>query len=288
MTALERSTHLDPLPDFDMSHIGGLAGPKEEILTYGLAATNPKVYARWGTFPPSGMLLIGDPGVGKNLLAKALSSLTQTSFLRVNVPRLVIEVIHQGGKVGELITGWSEIMAEMPPVTVFFEELEFSQAQEIGTRRPDLPIGPVMDFLLDLVDRTIAAERCLVVGATSHPNTLRQAFNRPGRFERIVEVTPEFPGDIVAALQVHAGEAENRAGRSLFDEVDWNAVVGQHREPSTGDWIRILQAVLRLKARCEAAGEPVSRVTTLDLQQEVTRFKQAHRRLALPQSGNYL
>jgi ATP-dependent 26S proteasome regulatory subunit len=288
MDAVAQATTIEALPDFHFGRIGGLAGPKEEILTYACAATDPDVYQRWGTYPPSGLLLIGARGVGKTQLARALASQTGTSFLSVQVPRLVIEVIHRGGKVGDLVNGWSQTLAEMPPVTTFFDELEFSQAQEIGAHRPDLPVGPVMDFLLDLVDRTIAAEKCMVVGSTSHPDTLRQAFFQQGRFERIVEVTPVFPDDVVEALRIHAADAEKLAGQTLFDEVEWSDVVGQFREPSTGDWIRIMHAVLRRKARREAAGESVERVTSQDLFDEVDRFRQARRRLHVPSRGNYL
>ena len=124
--AVAQATRLDPMPELDLADIGGLAGPKEEIQTYACAATNPEVYQHWGTFPPTGILLIGNRGVGKRLLAEALASLTGTAFLTVNVPRFVIEVIHRGGKVGELVTGWSQALDEMPPVTVLFHELEFS------------------------------------------------------------------------------------------------------------------------------------------------------------------
>ena len=123
--AVAQATSLDPLPEFDLANIGGLAGPKEEIQTYACAATNPEIYQQWGTIPPTGILLIGNRGVGKRLLAKALASLTNTAFLTVNVPRFVIEVIHRGGKVGELVAGWSQALEEMPPVTVLFHELEF-------------------------------------------------------------------------------------------------------------------------------------------------------------------
>ncbi|MEE9607848.1 MAG: AAA family ATPase [Myxococcota bacterium] len=285
---IAQATDIDPLPEFELGKIGGLAAAKEEILTYGCAATDPDVYGRWGTVPPSGMLLIGSRGVGKVLLAKSLATLTETSFLSVGVPRLVVEVIHRGGKVGELLNGWSQALAELPPLTVFFNELEFSQAEELGARRPDLPVGPVMDFLLDLIDRTIAADSPLVIGSTSHPDTLRRAFVQPGRFERIVEVNPSFPEDIVEALRLHAADAEKRAGHALFDEVDWHAVVSNTRDPSTGDWVRIMHAVLRRKARCEASGESVGCVTTQDLLDEVERFMQAHHRLALPGRGTYL
>ena len=97
---ISQATSLEAIPDFELGRIGGLDGPKEEIQTYACAATSPQVYERWGTYPPSALLLIGRQGVGKTLLARALASLTQTSFLSVAVPRLVIEVIHRGSKVG--------------------------------------------------------------------------------------------------------------------------------------------------------------------------------------------
>jgi len=283
-----QATALDPMPSFDLRQIGGLAGAKEEIQTYACAATDPEVYARWGTHPPSGLLLIGQDGVGKSLLARSLASLTQTSFLHVAIPRLVLEVVHRGGNVGELVGEWSSTLEEMPPLTVFFNELEFSQAEEIGSRRPDLPVGPVMDFLLDLMDRTIVFGNTLVVGSTSHPSTLRHAFAQPGRLERVVEVAPAFPGDIIEALEIHAANAEKVAGRALFLDVDWKAVTSGFHHSATGDWIRVLHAVLRRKARNEAAGEDVSPVSTQDLVSEVERFENANSRLAEPQPGTYV
>jgi ATP-dependent 26S proteasome regulatory subunit len=285
---IARATQIEPIPEFDLGVIGGLERPKEEIQTYACAVTNPEVYGRWGTYPPSGLLLIGKQGTGKSLLTRALASLTRTSYVKVLVPRLVIEVIHHGGgKVGELLQAWSQVLSEMPPLTVLFEELEFSQAREIGAHRPDLPVGPVMDLLLDLVDRTIALGNCLVVGSTSHPETLRHAFALPGRFERVVEVTPVFPQDIISALQIHTRAAEQRAGHPLFDSIDWTQVVGHHSEPSTGDWVRIMHAVLRRKAGCEATGEAAKPVTTEDFLEEVRRFMEAANRLT-PATGTYV
>ena len=285
---LAQSTRLDPLPDFDLARIGGLAAAKDEIQTYACAATDPEVYERWGTHPPTGILLIGQRSVGKRLLARSLASLTETSFLTVGIPRLVLEVIHRGGKVGELVTEWSSTLEEMPPVTVLFNELEFSQAEEIGARRPDLPVGPVMDFLLDLVDRTIALDNVLVLGATSYPGTLRHAFAQPGRLERIVEVNPIFPADIIETLTIHANDAEKRAGRPLFEALDWNAVTADFQHPAPGDWVHILHAVLRRKARCEAAGEAATPVTTRDMTDEVERFKRTSSRIVAPKPGTYV
>lgn len=280
-------------PAVGADRIGGLAAAQEEVLTYACAMTNPEVYESWGTFPPSGLLLIGQAGCGKTLLAQALATRAGTAFLEIQVPRLALEIVHHGGKVGELLEAWSHTLEEMPPLTVYLHELEFFQAEEIGGRRTDLPIGPIMDFLAEFIDRSVEPASRLVVGSTSHPDNLRPAFVAPGRLERVVEVLPVYPDDIVAALQIHAREAEKRAGRPLFDAVDWKDVVTRYREPSTGDWIRLLHAVLRRKARGEcvtdAEAEEPTRVGTADLQREVEVFRETRKRLprAAP-AGTYV
>lgn len=284
--AVGKASHMvQPTTSFE--RIGGLAGPKDELLTFACAATSPEVYGRWGTFPPSGVLLIGARGCGKKLLAEALAHKTGTSFLLIQVPRLVMETLRHGGKVGELTEAWSHVLEELPPVTVYFDELEFYQAHEFGSQRDDLPIGPVMDFLLDLVDRTIAAEAVLTLASTSYPDTLRPAFLTSSRFERVVEVNPIFPNDVIEALQLHADDATKRAGRPLFVDVDWNDVVRPYAEHSIAEWVRILHGVLRRKARCEAAGESVTPVTTEDLTQEAFRVQGTKKRLSYGE-GTYL
>lgn len=282
-----RCAQILPEPDLSFDQIGGLAAPKDELLTYACAATNPEVYSRWGTQPPSALLLIGQAGTGKRLLVRALATQTRTPLVQVDVPRMALDIVHAGGKAGELAIAWSHVLEEMPPTTVFFDELEFSRTEEIGERRVDLPIGPIMDFLLEIVDRSIQSKRHQVVGATSHPNSLRGAFLVPERFERVVEVLPVFPDDVIDALEIHATRAEKRAERPLFEQVDWKLVVDKSAEASIGDWVRLLHAVLRRKARCEAAGEEVGSVTTHDLIQETQRFKQARRRIKTD-GGNYV
>ncbi len=285
---LEKSSEMNGQSEVAFDRIGGLAAPKEELLTYACAVTSPEVYDRWGTFPPSGLLLIGQRACGKRLLAAALASQTGTSFLHVRIPRLVMETLRAEGKVGEMVAAWSQTLEEMPPTTVLLDELEFSQAHEFASQRPDLPIGPIMDFLLDLVDRTVAVEGPLLVGSTSHPDTLRPAFLAPGRFERVVEVNPVFPDDVIAALVIHAADASQRAGRPLFTEIDWPKVVEPYRGLSIGSWVRILHAVLRRKARCDAAGEATDGVETADLVEEAALVHKAQRRLSHLGEGTYL
>ena len=284
---LARGATIVPAPVIDADAIGGLASAKEEILTYAYAQTSPEVYGRWGTFPPSAMLMIGRAGSGKTLLAEYLAARTETAFVRVDVPRMVLDVIHGANKIGELVQGWSQTLEEMPPVTVYFDELDFTRAHEMGKRASELPIGPIMDLLFELIDRSLSIDECLVIGSTSHPDTLTEAFLTPGRFERIVEVNPLFPDDVIEALRIHSVSAESRADRALFGEIDWGKVVNNTREPSIGDWIRILHAVLRRKARLDAAGETPEVVENDDFAREISRFRQANTRIRTD-GGNYL
>ncbi len=284
---LAKASRFDAAPALHFERIGGLEAAKDEILTYACGASNPDVYLRWGTVAPTALLLVGPAGAGKSLLAEALATQTRTPFLAVAVPRLVLQVVHAAGNAAELLNAWQQLLTDMPSVTVFFQELEFTQAELIGGPRPDLPVGPVLDFVLELIDRTIAVAQTLVVGSTSNPETLRRAFLAPDRFERAVEVNPVVPDDIVAALRIHAADAEKRAARALFRGVDWTQVVQQHGAGSIGDWVRLLHAVLRTKARCEEANADGDLVTTQDLMHEVERYKRVTARL--PASlGRYL
>lgn len=284
---LAKASRFEAAPSLDFDSIGGLEAAKDEILTYACGASNPEVYRRWGTVAPTALLLVGPPGAGKTLLAEALATRTRTPFLCVAVPNLVLQVVHTAGNAAELLNGWGQLLSDMSSVTVFFQELEFTQTDLIGGPRPDLPVGPVLDLLLELVDRTIAIEHTLVVGSSSSPETLRRAFLAPGRFERAVEVIPVVPDDVVAALRIHAAVAEKRAARSLFRNIDWSGVVSQFSSGSIGDWVRLLHAVLRTKARCEETSADGELVTTQDLMSEVERFKRVTARL--PASlGRYL
>jgi hypothetical protein len=103
----------------------------------------------------------------------------------------------------------------------------------------------------------------------------------------VVEVTPIYPDDIVDALTIHAAESE-KARAARCSRASTGAVSRSIATPPTGDWIRILHGVLRRKARHEACGETSTRVTTQDLLDEVTRYRQVSRHLVLPEAGNYV
>jgi len=285
---IAKAAELDVAPALGVDRIGGLADAKDEILTFACAATDPEVYQRWGTAPPSGLLLIGPAGSGKSMLAEALATRADTPFLSLRVPRLVLQIARAGDAAGAVLEGWVEMLSEMPRVTVFFREVDFRSVETLAGRRPDLPVPPVMDFLLEFLDQTIAAPAALVIGSTSHPDKLSPLFLEPGRFERVVSVEPEIPADVVAALTIHASAAEQRAGRPLFESVDWTKAVERSNGVSIADWVRCLHAVLRRKARADAAGDEPGFVGTEDVLRETERHSRTAINLPSESRGTYL
>jgi SpoVK/Ycf46/Vps4 family AAA+-type ATPase len=221
------------------------------------------------------------------MLAQALATRTELPFLRIDVPRLAQQMLHAAGTAGPLLGAWRDTLAEIAHLMVYFDELDFMHDMTLGGPRPDVPVGSIADFLLEMVDETIALETCLVMGSTARPDTLSPILFEPGRFERVVSVQPVVPGDVIAALEIHARAAEQRAGRKLFEDVSWGKAVEKDRSSSIGDWVRLLHAVLRRKARCDAANEGAGGITTEDVLEEVDRFKKASRRLPA-RSGTYL
>lgn len=284
---ISKASRFEAFASLDVDQIGGLEDAKEEVLTYACAATDRKIYERWGTVQPSGLLFLGPAGSGKTMLAEALATRTEMPYLELDVPKFVLQLLHAAGDASQLLAGWQEILGELPPITVCFSELDFQHELAEGPPRPGLPTGPIGDFLLELVDAVVRTESALLVGATSHPDTLSRTFLEPGRFERLVPVNPTFPGDVIEALEIHAGRAEALAQRAIFESVNWSEVVQGNPEASIGNWVRLLHASLRRKARSDAAEEGPGPVTTADLLREVEKLKKATTRL--PRSvGRYM
>src|SRR5262249_8382339 len=229
----------------------------------------------------------GPDASGKSLLAAALATRTETPFLRIRVARLALQLVHAAGKAGDLLQGWQGTLLEIKRGTAYFDGLGFAHDPPPGPAARALPTSQLSDFLLELIDTTIAVVGSLTLGATSRPDTLSPIYFQPGRFERIVAVNPVVPGDVIAALEIHAHVAEERAGRTLFAKIDWPRAIDQNREGAIRRLGQLLHAVLRRKARCEAAAEVAGEVTTDDVLAEVDRFKRATLRLPTT-SGRYL
>ncbi len=170
----------------------------EEIIDF---LHNPGKYTAIGAKLPKGALLVGSPGTGKTLLAKAVAGEAKVPFFSISGSDFVEMFVGVGAsRVRDLF----KEAAKMAPCIIFIDEID-----TIGKKRDSGGIGgndereQTLNQLLAELDGFDPTKGVIVLGATNRPEVLDKALLRPGRFDRRITVDrPNLAGRL-ATLQVH-------------------------------------------------------------------------------------
>ncbi len=206
----------------------------KEIVEY---LHDPQKYQEIGASMPKGILLIGPPGTGKTMLAKAVAGEANVPFFSMSGSEFVEMFVGMGAsKVRDLFRQ----AKEKAPCIVFIDEIDAIGKKRDGQLGGNDEREQTLNQLLTEMDGFEGNTGVIILAATNRPEALDPALTRPGRFDRRVPVElPDLKGreDI---LKVHAKKIK------VAEDVDWNKVARMASGASGAELANIVnEAALR-------------------------------------------
>ncbi|GMH92698.1 hypothetical protein TL16_g12424, partial [Triparma laevis f. inornata] len=254
-------------PQESYADIGGLETQIQEIKeAVELPLAHPELYEDIGIKPPKGVVLYGEPGTGKTLLAKAVANNTSATFLRVVGSELVQKYLGEGPK---LVRELFRVADDLSPTIVFIDEID-----AVGSKRYDSSSGGTREIqrtmieLLTQLDGFDERSEVKVIMATNKIESLDPALIRPGRIDRKIE----FPLPDVNTKRHIFGI--HTAKMTLGEDVDLEKFVMSKDELSGAD----------IKAICTEAGMLALRERRMKVTQ--TDFEKAKEKALYRKKGN--
>jgi len=181
--------------------VAGIDEAENELVEIVDFLKDPQKYSRLGGAAPKGVLLIGAPGTGKTLLARAVAGEAGVPFFSMSGSEFVEMIVGVGAaRVRDLF----KQAREHAPAIIFIDELD-----SIGRARGQVAIGgsseqeQTLNQILTEMDGFTGREGIIVLAATNQPDVLDKALLRPGRFDRRVVVNLPDRNGRVAILKVH-------------------------------------------------------------------------------------
>ena len=238
------------------SDVAGEDEAKENLAEIVDYLHDPKKYKDIGASMPKGILLVGPPGTGKTMLAKAVAGEANVPFFSMSGSEFVEMFVGMGAsKVRDLF----KQAKEKAPCIVFIDEID-----AIGKKR-DGNVGggndereQTLNQLLTEMDGFEDNNGVIILAATNRPESLDPALTRPGRFDRRVPVElPDLKGR-EAILKVHAKKIK------VADNVDYNKIARMASGASGAELANIVN-----EAALRAVRENRAYVTQADLEESI-------------------
>ncbi len=188
-------------PNIHWTDVGGLNDVKAQLKeAVELPIKHPEEFERIGIRPIKGILMVGAPGTGKTLLAKAVATEREANFISIKGPELLSKYVGESEKATREIFRKARMAA---PCIIFIDEID-AIANARGSDYGDaLVTERVVDTLLTEMDGLSGANNIIVLAATNRPDILDPALLRPGRFDKIIEIPVPDEETRLQILKVH-------------------------------------------------------------------------------------
>ncbi|MDJ1432487.1 proteasome-activating nucleotidase [Halostagnicola sp. A-GB9-2] len=220
--ARAQAMEISEKPDVDYDEIGGIDEQVQEVReAVEQPLEDPELFEDVGIDPPSGVLLHGPPGTGKTMLAKAVATETDATFIKMAGSELVRKFIGEGSR---LVRDLFEMAREREPAIIFIDEIDAIAATRTESKTSgDAEVQRTMMQLLSEMDGFEARGEIRIIAATNRFDMLDRAILRPGRFDRLIEVPEPNREGRERILEIHTRDmtvSEEIDFADLADETD--------------------------------------------------------------------
>ncbi len=188
-------------PNVHWDDVGGLEDPKKELKeACELPIKNPQAFEKMGIRPIHGILLVGAPGTGKTLLAKAVATERESNFISIKGPEILNKYVGESEKAIREVFRKAKMAA---PCIIFIDEID-SITMARGEGNGDSMVSErVVASLLTEMDGMQEMKNVIVIAATNRPDIIDPALLRPGRFDKIIEIPLPVETTRLAIFKVH-------------------------------------------------------------------------------------
>ena len=173
-------------PNVHWNDVGDLEEVKAQLKeAVELPIKKPEAFIKMGIRPIKGVLLVGAPGVGKTMLAKAVATERESNFISIKGPELLSKYVGESEKAVRELFRKAKMAA---PCIIFIDEIDSIAYTRNGDSSDSMVTERVVDTLLTELDGLGGLKNVIVIAATNRPDIIDPALLRPGRFDKIIEI----------------------------------------------------------------------------------------------------
>ena len=228
-------------PNVHWDEIGGLADVKQQLIeSVEWPLTYARLFEHMDAKPPRGILLYGPPGTGKTMLAKAVATESQANFISIKGPEFLSKWVGESEKA---VRETFRKARQAAPSVVFLDEIDSIAPSRGGMSSDSHVTERVISQILTELDGLEALNDVMVIAATNRPDIIDAALLRPGRFDRLIEISLPDEEARKEILKIHTSK------KPLADDIDLDDIAKRTDKFSGADLGAVVNEAVMLAIR---------------------------------------